>query len=110
MPGGLRDARISAVQYSIYNASVLPSVLAVPKTFQEPLTQLKVLFSGSLRGTSCEFLMFLVAISLYKQFKAHLIARLTVAALLLGSWSQLEQGNNFELAQVCLSLTSSLLA
>lgn len=109
MPGGLRAARISAVQYSIYNASVLPSVLAVPKTFQEPLTQLKVLFSGSLRGTSCEF-MFLVAISLYKQFKAHLIARLTVAALLLGSWSQLEQGNNFELAQVCLSLTSSLLA
>lgn len=54
--------------------------------------------------------MFLVAINLYKQFSADLIASLTVAVVLQESWSQLEQGNNFEPIQVCLSLTSSLLA
>lgn len=54
--------------------------------------------------------MFIVAISLYKQFKADLIANLTVAVVLQGSWSQLEQGNNFELVEVGLSWTFLLLA
>lgn len=54
--------------------------------------------------------MFPVGVSLYKQFKANLIASLTVAVVLQGSWPQLEEGNDFELAQLCLALTSSLLA
>lgn len=44
--------------------------------------------------------MFLVAVSLHKQFKANLIASLTVAVMLQGSWLQLQQGNNFELVSV----------
>lgn len=88
----------------------LPSGLAILKILQELLKQLKVLFSGSLHRTFCELLMFPVGVSLYKQFKANLIASLTVAVVLQGSWPQLEEGNDFELAQLCLALTSSLLA
>lgn len=90
--GGLRAANNLCCSVLHLKMPFLPSLFAIPKTFQL-LKQLKVLFSGSFHGTSCEFLMFLVAINLYKQFNADLIASLTVAVMLQESWSQLEQGN-----------------
>lgn len=110
-PGGLSTANnLCCLAFHLIMSFLCRQCLASQKPSKKPLTQCKVLFSRSLHGTSCQFLMFLVGISLPKLFKANLIASLTAAVMLQGSWSQPEHGNSFELVQLYLSLTSSLLA